>query len=159
MTDNNNGKTFPAEFPVGVPPKGAREENIAVYRICRTGAVEPQSFLPTYLEPATKENSDASHDCGYYSMSTFEEEKEARKTLRFLRKYNPPAILSKGATAPECGWVLRDREMPDIEELQECIRDKNIKKLRKSSHIHWWLYEGAEPHLFFQSIEEKEEST
>ena len=152
-------RKFPAAFPVGVPPKGAREAEIVVYRVCRTGKVEKESFLPTYLDPATKENSAPPYDCGHYSMSTFENMKKAKSILRWFKKRNPPAILARGVTAPECGLVLRDKEMLEIDDLKECIQGKDIKKMRKESHVHWWLYEGAEPHRFFQPFEEKEEST
>ena len=64
---------YPPGFPVEDLPEGAREERITVFRICRSGKVEPCSFLPTYLDELamTKENAEAKHDIGYYSLSTF----------------------------------------------------------------------------------------
>ena len=66
-------KKFPDGFPVDQLPEGAKEEAIEVYRICRSGAVEEKSFLPTYLDPDmahTKENEGDS-DIGHYSLSTW----------------------------------------------------------------------------------------
>lgn len=161
MKDDEIRRQFSSAFPDGVPPKGARPEEIVVYRICTTGKVESDSFLPTYLEsvlPYTRDISKAAPDCGHYSMSTYEKYSDADKALRRFQKRHPPTILAKGVTSPECGWVLRDKEIPFIEELKDCVQGKDMKRMKKSSHVHWWLYEEAEPHKFFQPFEEKEES-
>ena len=146
MTDEKLRRKFPSAFPDGVPPKGAKPESVPVYRICRTGKVESASFLPTYLDPAvsqTKENVGLPHDCDYYSLSTYEKRRDANNKLKFFKKRNPPAILAKGTTDPSCGVSQRTKERTGT----------------KSSHVDWWLYDKAQPHTFFQPIEEKEESS
>ena len=63
-------KKYPPGFPVEALPEGAREERIDVYRICRSGKVEPASFLPAYLDEVskTKELDEAEQDISYYSL-------------------------------------------------------------------------------------------
>ena len=131
-------ENYPPGFPVEDLPEGAREERITVFRICRSGKVEPCSFLPTYLDELamTKENAEAKHDIGYYSLSTFFKENDAKRALKFFRGKQPSAILAIGSTEPSCGLCQRTKE-----------RKKNAK-----SHVDWWLYQGTEPHIFFQEI-------
>lgn len=129
---------YPPGFPVEDLPEGAREERITVYRVCRSGKVEPSSFLPTYLDELamTKENVEEKHDIGYYSLSTFFKENDAKRALKFFRGKQPSAVLAIGSTEPSCGL---------------CQRTKERKKTARS-HVDWWLYQGAEPHILFQEI-------
>lgn len=129
---------YPPDFPVEDLPEGAREERIEVYRICRSGKVEPASFLPTYLDELsmTKENFGTKLSIDQYSLSTFYKESDAKRVLKFFRGKQPCAILAIGYTDPSCGLCQRTRE-----------RKKNAK-----SHVDWWLYQDAEPHIFFQEI-------
>lgn len=129
---------YPPGFPVEELPEGAREERIEVYRVCRSGSVEPSSFLPSYLDELamTKENAEGKHDIGHYSLSTFCNKGDARRALKFFRGKQPGAILAIGITEPSCGLCQRTKE-----------RKKNAK-----SHVDWWLYQGAEPHRFFREI-------
>ena len=129
---------YPPGFPVEDLPEGARGERIIVYRICRSGKVDPSSFLPSYLDELamTKENAEAEHDIGYYSLSTFSKENDAKRALKFFRGKQPNAVLAIGSTEPSCGLCQRTKE-----------RKKNAK-----SHVDWWLYQGAEPHIFFQEV-------
>ena len=132
-------KKFPAIFPAERLPAGAKEESIEVYRICRTGRVEASSFLPTYLDELahTKEQEDGDHEIGYYSLSTYEKERDARNRLKFFRGKQPAAIAAKGTTDPSCGLVQRTKERTG----------------KKDSHVDWWLYEQAEPHRFFREVD------
>lgn len=43
-------KKFPPNFSAVDLPAGAKEEKIAVYRICKSGNTEPSDFIPTYLK-------------------------------------------------------------------------------------------------------------
>lgn len=131
-------KKYPPDFPVDELPEGAREERIEVYRICRSGNVEPASFLPTYLDELsmTKENYGEKHDISYYSLSTFYKVNDAKRALKFFRGKQPSAILAIGYTDPSCGLCQRTRE-----------RKKNTK-----SHVDWWLYKDVTPHMFFQEV-------
>lgn len=129
---------YPPNFPVEALPEGAREERIDVYRVCRSGDIEPASFLPTYLDELsmTKENSAAKHDIGYYSLSTFFNKNDAKRALKFFRGRQPHAILAIGYTEPSCGLCQRTKE-----------RKRNAK-----SHVDWWLYQDAAPHIFFREF-------
>ena len=136
MNFDDIASKFPKGFPVEKLPNGAKEESIEVYRICRTGRVEAASFLPTYLDELahTKENEDAPFDIGNYSLSTYSKENDAKRKLKFFRGKQPCAIVAKGTTDPSCGIVQRAKERTGT----------------KSSHIDWWLYEGALPHTYFK---------
>lgn len=139
MTRDEILRKFPKGFPVGLLPEGAKEENIVVYRVCRTGKVEEASFLPTYLDELsqTKENEDSAQEIGHYSMSTYEKLRDVRQKLKFFRGQSPAAIAARGVTEGCCGPTQRTRE-----------RTKT-----KSSHVDWWLYEGARPHVYFHEVD------
>ncbi len=130
---------FPIGFPVELLPKEAKEQQIEVYRICRTGAVEPASFLPTYLDELakTKENENAQPDIGFFSLSTYEKQRDAKNKLKFFRGKQPEAIAAKGITDVSCGITQRTKERTG----------------QKDSHVDWWLYTGAEPHKYFDKVE------
>lgn len=139
MTRDEILRKFPKDFPVDLLPEGAKEENIIVYRICRTGKVEEASFLPTYLDELsqTKENEDVAPEIGYYSMSTYEKPRDARRRLKFFRGKQPCAIAAKGVTNSGCGLVQRSRE----------------RGAAKDSHVDWWLYKGARPYAYFYEVD------
>lgn len=132
-------KKFPSAFPVDKLPKEAKEECIEVYRVCETGKVEADSFLPTYLDVLvqTKENVD-DEDIGHFSMSVYEKWKDIKKRYKFFKKRRfPEAIIAKGVTDCSCGPVQRSGERTG----------------QKDSHIDWWLYDGAQPHIFFEKVD------
>lgn len=139
MTRDEIKKKFPIDFPVYLLPEEAAEENIVVYRICRTGEVEPDSFLPTYRDELarTKEN-EGETDIGFFSLSTYEKLRDARQRLKFFRGFQPEAIAARGVTEKCCGLVQRTRERTGT----------------KSSHVDWWLYKGAQPHVYFHKMED-----
>lgn len=132
-------RKFPSLFPVDLLPVGAREERIEVYRICRMGNVNAESFLPTYLDEIARTKGTDSSDISYYSLSTFEKEGDARRILKFFLGKNPKAIAAKGITDESCGPVQRTRE--------------RTGEKRARSHVDWWLYEGAKPHIFFREVD------
>ncbi|NBI66427.1 hypothetical protein D1646_06290 [Pseudoflavonifractor sp. 60] len=137
MTRDEIKKKFPVDFPVDLLPEEASEEHIVVYRICRTGKVEPASFLPTYRDELahTKEN-EGEMDIGLFSLSTYEKPRDARQKLKFFRGFQPEAIAARGVTVSCCGLVQRTRARTGT----------------KNSHVDWWLYEGAQPHEYFHKI-------
>lgn len=66
-------KIFPDYFDRFEMPAGAREENIKVYRACRSGKCDRDSFLPSFEENGFALNPLADPtDPGQYSLSTFE---------------------------------------------------------------------------------------
>lgn len=136
-------KKFPVGFPIERLPEGIKEEEIEVYRICRSGKVEEGSFLPTYLDELskTKENEDiGEQEIGYYSLSTYEKKKDAKKRLKFFRGKQPDAIASKGKTDCSCGVIQRTKERTGC----------------KNSHVDWWIYDGAQPHIYFCEVQLEE---
>lgn len=131
-------KKFPSAFPVDKLPKEAKEECIEVYRVCETGKVEAASFQPTYLDvlAQTKENID-DEDIGHFSMSVYEKWKDIKKRHKFFKKRrSPAAIIAKGVTDRSCGPVQRSSERTG----------------QTDSHIDWWLYTDAQPHIFFEQV-------
>lgn len=149
MDRNILKKKFPSYFPVELLPEGAKEQELEVYRICKWGKIEPKAFLTTYEEyqmhPGLKEaDNDKPQDIGSYSLSCYQAEKDAIKRLNFFTKYEPKAILAKGITTPSYGpsQLTKERE-----------RRKSYK-----SHVDWWLYEGATPHVSFKEVQIDENS-
>lgn len=140
---------FPSYFPIELLPDGAKEQELEVYRVCKWGKVEANAFLTTYEEyrmnPGLKEaGNDESQDIGDYSLSCYQAKKDAIKRLHFFTKHNPQAILAKGITTPSYGpsqlTIERERRKHD------------------KSHVDWWLYEGATPHLSFKEVQVDEDS-
>ena len=132
-------KKFPSAFPIDKLPEGAKEENISVYRVCETGKIEAASFLPTYLDVLahTKEN-EGDEDIGHYSLSVYEKRQDIKKRYKCLKmRRSPKAVVGKGTTDCSCGVVQRSKERTG----------------QKDSHIDWWIYEGAEPHKYFEEID------
>ena len=131
-------KKFPSSLPVEKLPAGAKAMEIEVYRLCVTGVVEPDSFLPTFMDPTQKnlKNMDR-NDISYYSLSTFEKERDVYRLYKFFKqKRHPKTIIAKGITAISCGIVQRSAERTGA----------------STSHMDWWLYENAEPYRFFSAV-------
>ena len=75
-------KIFPDYFDRFEMPAGAREENIKVYRACRSGKCDRDSFLPSFEENGFTLNPLADPtDPGQYSLSTFESHAEIHPFL------------------------------------------------------------------------------
>ena len=136
-------RKFPIDFPERLLPHGAKEQRIRVYRICRTGHIEPNSFLPTHKDPLFKPRDAEALKayCGYYSVSTFEDLKEAKRKTKSFKKTTPEQIFAVGFTAPECGPSQRtkDREGENP----------------NTSHVDWWLYDEVTPHIHFEALEKE----
>ena len=63
---------------------------------------------------------------------------EGAKELRiFFRGHQPCAILAKGVTDPVCGMCQKTKERTGT----------------KSSHVDWWLYADARPHIYFEEVQ------
>ena len=142
-------KKFPSYFPVELLPIGAKEQELEVYRVCKWGKVEAAAFLTSYEEylrnPGLKEfDADKSQDIGNYSLSCYQGTKDAIRSLHCFTRHEPRAILSKGVTTPAYGpsQLTIDRE----------------KRKNGKSHVDWWLYEGATPHLSFKEVQVDENS-
>ena len=132
---------WPDYFDRFTLPEGAHEEEILVYRACRTNKCEKASFLPTFEENGyivfdEKEEIDP----GTYSLSVYEKAKDVKRFTVLRADYPKPCKIAIGYTRSKHGLVQRTRE----------------RTHRKSSHIDWWLYKDARPYEEFEIIENLE---
>ena len=134
---DNGEKLFPDYFACFELPAGAREEKIIVYRACRTGRVEPLSFMPSFEENNLKYNEDDDpNDPSVYSLSTYEKPKDVKRFVALTSDFQVPFKIAKGTTDPSCGLVQRTKE----------------RRRCKSSHVDWWLYKNSKPCKHFKLI-------
>lgn len=136
-------KVFPAYFDSVQLPAEAIEQEIPVYRACRTRKIEHESFLNSYEENgfAVSPDMDA-NDPRQFSLSTYINVKDVRRFVVIDSRYQPPWTLAKGHTTIEDGVSCET---------------KKWKKGYKGSHVDWWLYEGAEPWNAFEEASYDEE--
>lgn len=120
----------------------SEETELEVYRICKNGLVNEDSFKTTYEENLYNHmkafgmlNTTEIDDLlGEYSLSTYTKERDARRMLGLFSKRNPAAIIAKGKTDKEEGLFAYT---------------KNYKR-NKNSHVDWWLFKNATPHIHFK---------
>jgi hypothetical protein len=134
---NKIAKIFPDYFKNFEIPEGAREETITVYRACRTGKCDRESFLPTFEENGYQFDPmlDPS-DPGQYSLSTFEKPSHIKRFASMNSDMQIPYKIAIGNTNPDYGLVQRTKE----------------RKKSKTSHVDWWIYKDATPYLEFEII-------
>lgn len=137
-------KVFPAYFKsIKLPPQ-ARGQELAVYRACPTHKIEKASFLNSYEENGFCVSPDMdADDPRQYSLSTYIALKDIKRFVVIDSRYQPPWLLAKGHTTREDGLSCKT---------------KDWKKGYKSSHVDWWLYEGAQPWAAFEEITYNEEN-
>ena len=137
-------KIFPEYFSLFELPEGAHEEAIKVYRACRTGQCDKESFLPTYEERGFQYfEHDNPQDPGIYSLSTYENPKHIKRFAAMNSDFLVPYKIAVGYTEPEYGLVQRTSERKP--------------QKRCGSHIDWWLYQNANPQEVFELIPDFEE--
>ena len=125
-----HARRFPAYFPKDCPPDNAKGEEIVLFRLCKTTLPTAQDFLSFYqINPEKyKGNIQA------YGLSTYPTaeacESAKRKSPRLRDAYEGIA----------CGQVDADK-------------GKILRTPSKANpaHITWWVYEGIEPHTFFEN--------
>lgn len=133
-------KIFPDYFSRFELPLGAKEEEIEVYRACRTCKCDKQSFLPTFEEHGLKYNpGEDPNDPSVYSLSVYEKPKDVKRFAAMTSDFGKPFAIAKGKTNPAHGI---------------CQRTKERKEKYKSSHVDWWLYKKARPYEEFTIIPE-----
>lgn len=143
MNGEQMKKVFPAYFSNFQLPAAAKEQEIAVYRACRTHKLERESFLCTYEENGIRITAGGKEDDPQeYCMSTYAKLKDVRRFVVADSKYQPPWTLAKGHTTVKDGVSCGTKEW---------------KEKHKSSHVDDWLYEGAEPWTAFELIDYDEE--
>lgn len=130
-------RIFPDYFERFELPEGARSESIKVYRACKSGKCDRNSFLPTYEENgfAVDDGADET-DPGQYSLSTYEKPTHVKRFAGVMYDIKEPCRIAAGLTNPIHGLVQRKRE----------------RKRCKSSHVDWWLYKDAAPYREFEII-------
>jgi hypothetical protein len=135
-------KIFPDYFQRFKLPDGAREESIKVYRACRSGRCDKNSFLPSFEENGCVLNPMAdSTDPGQYSLSTFEKPKDVKRFASIISDMKVPYQIAVGETNPRHGVVQRTKE----------------RTKKRTSHVDWWLYKDASPYDEFEMINNFEE--
>ena len=137
---NIKEKTFPAYFSKFDMPEWARPQELEVYRACATGKVDQASFLNSYEDngfivlPGIPES-----DPSMYSLSTYMKYRDVKRFMSMTSKYGKPYVIACGRTNPEYGICLETKEWK-----------KMLGEKSKSSHVDYWLYEGATPWLDFE---------
>ncbi|MCD8120338.1 MAG: hypothetical protein LUE29_12830 [Lachnospiraceae bacterium] len=135
-------KIFPDYFNRFTLPDGAKEESIRVYRACRSGKCDKDSFLPSYEERGFKlDPSIDDSDPGQYSLSTYEKPTDVKRFASIMSDMKVPYQIAIGDTNPRHGLVQRTKE--------------RVKK--RNSHVDWWLYKDAKPYEEFEMITDFEE--
>lgn len=130
-------KIFPDYFRRFRLPDGAKEEAIKVYRACRSGKCDKDSFLPTFEERGCKLDPliDPT-DPGQYSLSTYEKPTDVKRFASVISDMKVPYQIAIGETDPRHGVVQRTRE----------------RTKKRTSHVDWWLYKDASPYDEFEMI-------
>lgn len=130
-------KIFPDYFERFILPDGAREELIKVYRACRSGRCDKNSFLPSFEENGYVLNPIVDlTDPGQYSLSTFEKPTDVKRFAGVMSDMKIPYQIAIGETNPIHGLVQRTRE----------------RTKKRTSHVDWWLYKEASPYDEFEMI-------
>lgn len=130
-------KIFPDYFQRFKLPDGAREESIKVYRACRSGKCDKDSFLPSFEEKGYVLNPLVNpDDPGQYSLSTYEKPADVKRFASVMSDMKVPYRIAIGTTSPVHGLVQRTKE----------------RTKKKTSHVDWWLYKDARPHEDFEII-------
>ena len=135
-------KTFPRYFEKFEIPVWARPQELHVYRACATGKADRESFLNTYEENGfSVMPGQAENDPSQYSLSLYTKYRDVRRFMSITSKYHVPFAIAEGKTNPVYGICLETKEWK-----------KHMGEKSKTSHVDYWLFEGATPWLDFQLI-------
>lgn len=112
-----------------------------VYRVCKNGEINKESFMPWIEEfsPIEIDKTDIDNTINCYSVSTFENFNEIKRTLKMLKRRHPKAKIAYGKTVRCCGLSAHTKSY--------------IPQKKKTSHIDWWVFKNAEPHKYFNEME------
>lgn len=135
-------KVFPSYIDASIIPEWAKEQSLEVYRACRSGKVDKLSFLNTYEEKGFKVLEDlGEYRASAYSLSTYTKFRDVKRFMTMTSDFDVPFIIAIGTTEPTYGVCLETR-----------FWKKQLGEKCKSSHVDWWLYEGATPWLVFKEV-------
>lgn len=135
---------FPLYFENFEIPMWAKEQELEVFRACPTGKIEKESFLNSYEENNFKvELGFESDNPQVYSLSSYLKFRDIKRFATMNSQYDVPFIIAKGITSPDCGPCLETQKWK-----------KALGQRYKGSHVDWWLYDNAEPWIYFREFEE-----
>lgn len=125
---DDNTLKFPEYFPDNCPPSDARQEELCVYRYCADSRVVVGDFLSYYqLDPVKYHGI-----VNAYGLSVIANEQDCIKGLKLPAIRKKYKHYARGITYIRTG-VIKSTHSPIL-----------------SSHYTWWLYEGVQPHTFFE---------
>lgn len=128
MDSDTTALKFPDYFPPECPPEEAEEREIEVYRLCRKNKVMASDFESFYQKRPEKFQGMIES----YGLSVFPSKKDCEKAQQKSPNLRRFRGCSHGITYKYTGKIL------------------NTPNHNNPSHITWWLYEGVEPHTYFQ---------
>lgn len=152
---------FPASYPSDLYERiirdgGANNKFDRVYRVASYGVINRDVFLSTKEESKFSNisrgnvNRDAcmdtlrtDYDIGDYSVSFFEEKRDANKIRKLKKKHHDGPVLIAGSILPEHGLSIRTSESTDP------------NRKTKNSHVDLWKYESADLTGLFEIVEEE----
>ena len=144
---NTIEKVFPYYMKDIVIPEIAKEQEIHVFRACRTGVVDKDSFLNSFEENNFQPLSMLDiNDPQNYSLSTYYKFKDVKRFAMINSDLQVPYIIAEGITNPRDGICAKTRDW--------LINEKGKKP--RTSHVDWWLYKDARPWENFKEINKDE---
>lgn len=140
-------KSFPKYIDKSIIPVWAKEQSFEVYRACRSGKVDQLSFMNSFEENGFMVSDNVLEDLGKYrataySLSTYTKIRDVKRFMTMTSDFGVPFIIAKGTTEPTYGVCIETR-----------FWKKQLGDKCKSSHVDWWLYEGATPWLAFKEVD------
>lgn len=132
---------FPPHFVEKILPQGLSDLELDVYRVCKNGKINKESFLSTFEETERGIRPKPSNwtqklECpGTYSVSCNDEKSSAENALKCLVGYHPEAFIMAGTASSDLGPLQRTVD-----------RDTSY---RDASHFDWWLFDGSDPSKSF----------
>ncbi|MFQ6794590.1 hypothetical protein [Thomasclavelia sp.] len=145
MDINKLKRKFPSYFQNFKIPEWAEFQELEVYRACRSGKVDRESFLNSYEEHNFLISKERKNDPQEYSLSTYTKYKDVRRFMAMTSDYGIPFVIAKGITHPICGPSLETR-----------IWKKHLGIKYRGSHVDWWLFTKAKPWEHFKEVKNNE---
>ena len=130
---DQNAQKFPSYFPDNCPPDEATDEEKNLFRLCSGPELSKDDFMSFYnMNPARWANNVQA-----YGLSVLESKEDcdsARRKNGKLRQRYP--FCACGKNNSERGKIL------------------NTPSKTNPRHFTWWVYDGVEPHTFFEMCTE-----
>ena len=122
---------YPDYFPQGCPPADVETGNKELFRFCKGITIEKSDFVSYYMINPQKYKNNVNS----YGLSVFGSIGDClavyRKSPYIFGKYRS---ISKGKTNNERGSY------------------KKTPSKSNPAHITWWVYEGVQPEIFFETV-------